>query len=73
MNNETTTLTEKETTVLTALRGEQYEDEVDGFGMVYLDNAINTTDKTVRGVLGSLTKKGLYQEEDGFAWGWVKI
>ena len=67
-------LTQKEVQVLKALQklhDESY-DEMPGFSLVYLDNGINTEDKTTRGVLGSLEKKGYYVPEDGYAWGWVK-
>ncbi len=63
-----TNITDKEATVLKALFNE-HEGTLDFGAMVYLDNAIDTTDKTTRGVLGSLEKKGLYAPEDGYAWG----
>lgn len=71
-------LTPNEIAVLNALRNighESVEEYNDGrrFGHVYLDNGIDTTDKSVRGTLGSLTKKGYYYEVDGYAWGAVLL
>ena len=66
-------LTESETKVWEDLKsGYDEGDDRDGWRLVYLDNVINTSDKSVRGVLGSLEKKGLYEREDGYAWGSVK-
>ena len=66
-------LTTQEKAVHSALCQEDAEMQQGQWKMVYLDNAgINTDDPAVRGVLASLTKKGLYRVEDGYAWGWVK-
>lgn len=67
--------TELETKVLESLRNghdENYGDR-EGWKLLYLDNEINLSDKSVVGALGSLTKKGYYEEEDGFAFGWIRI
>ena len=72
-------LTEKEQTVLNALRGIYHESEHRDpetgqvFGNVYLDNGIDTEDRVVIGVLGSLEKKGYYYSVDGYAWGAVLL
>lgn len=50
---------------------EMSEDKL--YRWVYIDNVIDTTDKSVRGVLGSLEKKGLYMSSDEYAWGFVKL
>ena len=45
-----------------------------GWGDVYLDNAINgMNDKEFRACLASLSKQGLYKVVDGYAWGRVKV
>lgn len=68
-------LTNNETNVLDKLvNGYDENDGMrDGWKLLYLDNYIDTSDKTVRGTLGSLAKKGLYEEEDGYAFGWAKV
>ena len=49
-------LTANENTVLEAMRGGYDESDGDreGWKMIYLDNSIDTTDKSVRATLGSL-------------------
>ena len=66
-------LTPKEKEIYDALRNghdENYGDR-EGWIMVYLDNEI-PMNKSTAGILASLTKKGLYEIEDGYAFGWVK-
>ena len=60
------TLTDKESLALEHLR-HFVESSSHGWGNVYLDNARppQWDEKTWSGVLGSLTKKGLYQPEWG--------
>ena len=72
-------LTDKEVQALNALRREQESFRNDDNGAkgnwasVYLDNAKPSgwDGKTRSGVLGSLANKGLYREDDGFAFGEV--
>jgi hypothetical protein len=73
-----TALTTNELNVLNALRGighESVEEYPDGrrFGHVYLDNGIDTTDRSTLGTLASLEKKGYYEPVDGYAWGAVLL
>lgn len=59
-----TTFTAKETAVLNALIA-AYETEYNGWGTVYLDNADHGLDeRSFAGVLGSLAKKGVYEDEE---------
>lgn len=65
-------------TVLASLRrNKEYTEEFKGieWGMVYLDNArpAGMSDKSFRSYLAALSKKGLYEVEDGFAWGRVRM
>lgn len=69
------TLTANETLALDSLRM-SIEDPGQPAGswcLVYLDNAkpADWAPATWAGVLGSLAKKGLYKEDDGYAWGLV--
>ncbi len=60
--------------VLKSLRSKVENDNGDGWGEVYLDNARNgMNDKVFRAALAQLSKQGLYQVIDGYAWGKVKI
>jgi hypothetical protein len=69
-----TNLTQNEIETLNLLRREQETGDLgDGFGHVYLDNAVNTKDRSVLGTLASLDKKGYYYQVDGYAWGAVKL
>jgi hypothetical protein len=72
MVDEGVSLTDNERNVIADLRS-GVESEDDGWGTVYLDNVIDTTDKSVRSTLGSLKKKGMYQVEDGYAFGRIKL
>jgi hypothetical protein len=67
-----TNLTQNEQNVVDALRAAHGEDEMDGMKLVYLDNALDLSNRSVVATLGSLEKKGYYMTEDGYAWGWVK-
>ena len=64
-------------TVLESLRkAADRSTDQNGWCDVYLDNALATsklTDKEFRGCLASLSKRGLYQVIDGYAWGKVKM
>lgn len=72
-------MTNNETKVLAALRKEAESDDGNGFWTVYLDNARLSglipsdclSPKSFAAVLGSLNKKGLYRDIDGYAWGQV--
>lgn len=71
-------LTEMEQQALKALRENEENIEVhqgQNWGSVYLDNAKprNWSGKTWSGVLSSLSQKGLYREDDGYAFGLVKM
>lgn len=68
-------MTADETTALANLRKEAESDNGDGWWDCYIDNARpdGWSGKKWAAVLGSLKKKGLYREVDGYAWGSVKM
>ena len=63
--------------VLKAMRANtDSEGTQEGWRMVYLDNALpqdREFRRSLGGMLSSLTKRGVYKEVDGFAWGQVKM
>lgn len=70
-------LTDKEQIALDALREHQegisHSNAQGDWASIYLDNAkpVGWTGKQWAGVLSSLAQKGLYQEDDGYAFGLV--
>lgn len=68
-------LTPREQALLDALRKEAEGCDDGGWKDVYLDNITlrTTSPRVFAGLTGSLAKKGLYREEDGDAWGMVRI
>ncbi len=61
-------LTEREAGLLKTLRAESEISDSEDWRTVYLDNVDmrNASPREFAGLLGSLTKKGMYREIDGF-------
>jgi hypothetical protein len=68
-------LTVRTAAVLAALRSKAEGEAVDGFKLVYLDNAKpeGMSPTAFAGHLGALQKAGLYKVIDEYAWGNVKM
>jgi hypothetical protein len=61
-------------TVLQSLR-DHVEHRDDAWGEVYIDNARpgGMSETASRAVLAALSRRGLYEPMDGFAWGRVQL
>lgn len=61
--------------ILAHLRDHTEGEAIDGWHMVYLDNArpANVSPRQFAGFLSALAKAGVYREVDGYAWGEVHI
>jgi hypothetical protein len=75
ISRETGDLAARMQIVLAALRQHVEYEESDGWGMVYLDNAVppHMSTASFRSYLAKLSEQGAYKPIDRFAWGLVKL